>query len=102
MLVSIAMVSIPVSEDVSLFALHVHGEIMSAELMHVLPCDTRFWYSPPSCRRETVMVSIVLRREIHVVWQAWKTSIGPCRGLWLGSIPPYYGVVTPPFKALLS
>jgi hypothetical protein len=34
-----------------------------------------------------------------VAWPSWKTSIGPCRGLWLGSIPLCYGVVTPPFMA---
>jgi hypothetical protein len=26
-------------------------------------------------------------REICSVRQSWETSIGPCRGLWLGSIP---------------
>ena len=38
-------------------------------------------------------------REIHVAWPSWETSIGPCRGLWLGSIPLCYGVVYPPFMA---
>ena len=43
--------------------------------------------------------SVCFQREIHVAWQSWKTSIGPCRGLWLGSIPLHCGVVTPPFMA---
>ena len=33
------------------------------------------------------------KREIHTVSKPRETSIGPCRGLWLGSIPPCCGVV---------
>ena len=33
------------------------------------------------------------QREIHAVSQLWETSIGPCRVLWLGSIPLCCGVV---------
>jgi len=33
------------------------------------------------------------QREMHVVSKTRETSIGPCRGLWLGSIPFYCGVV---------
>ena len=48
-----------------------------------------------TARGECVSVECC-RREIHVVCQSWETSIGPCRGLWLGSIPLCYGVVYPP------
>ena len=39
------------------------------------------------------MSNEIFRREIHAACKSWETSIGPCKGLWLGSIPRCCGVV---------